>query len=94
MKIILAILLFIVTFFAFAYIADVVVIDKNHAIDQYLQSFVEAHRSSTAAWIFNRTTFFGSHGFLIPAYFLLTGVYIYKRRKQVTLNILAIGITG
>lgn len=94
MKLILAILLFIVTFFAFAYLADVVVIDKNHAIDQYLQTFVEAHPSSMGIRFFERITFFGSHYFLIPAYLLLIGLYLYKKRKQVAVNILAIGLTS
>ncbi|MEO8961962.1 MAG: phosphatase PAP2 family protein [Ginsengibacter sp.] len=94
MKIILAILLFVVTFFAFAYIADVVVIDKNYAIDIYLQSFVEAHRSPAATWLFNGITFFGSHSFLIPAYLILIAIYLNKKRKRIAMSILAVSLSS
>lgn len=94
MKIILAILLFIITFFAFAYIADVVVIDKDYAIDVYLQSFVEAHRSPAATWFFNGITFLGSHLFLIPAYLILIANSFNKKRKREALNIAAVGLSS
>ena len=94
MKVILAILLFIIAFFVFAYIADVVVIDKDYAIDVYLQSFVEAHRSPAAKWFFSRITFLGSHFFLIPAYLILIAIYFNKKRKPAALSIAAVGLSG
>lgn len=94
MKIILVILLFIITFFAFVYIADVVVIDKDYAIDVYLQSFVEAHRSPAAKWFFNGITFLGSHFFLFPAYLILIAISFNKKRKREALNIAAVGLSS
>lgn len=94
MKIIIAILLFILTFFAFAYIADVVVINKDYAIDVSLQSFVDAHESPAATRFFNGITFLGSHLFLIPAYLILIAIYLNKKRKRAALNITAVGLSS
>lgn len=94
MKIILAILLFIITFFAFVYIADVVVVDKDYAIDVYLQSFVDGQRSPAGIRVFNGITFFGSHFFLIPAYLILIAIYLNKKKKRVVINIAAVGLSS
>lgn len=94
MKLIIAIFLFIITLFAFAYIADVVVIHKDYALDICLQSYVDAHRSPVATWFFNGITFFGSHYFLIPAYLILIAVYLYKKMKRISMNILVVGLSS
>lgn len=94
MKIILVVLLFIVTFFAFTYITDVVVVDKDYDIDLCLQSYVDAHRSPAATWFFIRITIFGSHLFLIPAYLILIAIFLNKRRKHAAINIFAVGLSS
>ncbi|MEO6894908.1 MAG: phosphatase PAP2 family protein [Ginsengibacter sp.] len=94
MKIFLAILLFIIAFFAFVYIAEIVVIHKDYAIDIYLQSFVESHRSPAAKWFFNGITFLGSHFFLLPAYLILIAIFFNKKRKHTALNIALVGISS
>ncbi|MEO9021196.1 MAG: phosphatase PAP2 family protein [Ginsengibacter sp.] len=94
MKIILAILLFIITFFSFAYIADVVVIDKDYAIDKCLQSFVDVHRSPAATSFFYGITFGGSPLFLIPAYLILIAIYVSKKRKRTAINIAIVGLSS
>lgn len=94
MKILIAILLFIVTFLAFVYIADAVVVDKNISFDTSVQSVVDAHESPVGTSFMDSITFFGSHQFLIPAYLLLIFYYVVRKRFRLAANITAIGLTS
>jgi len=94
MKIILAILLFAVTFFLFVYIADMVVVKNDTTFDSSIQTYVNAHESGGTTTFMEAITFFGSHRFLIPAYLVLIVYYLFERRYRIAVNITAIGLTS
>lgn len=94
MKILIAIILFVVTFIAFLYIADVMVLNHNQYFDVAVQTFVNAHESPLKTGFMKTITFFGNHRFLIPAYLVLIVYYVYKKRFRLAANITAIGLTS
>ena len=94
MRIILAILLFLLTLFVFVYIADEIVLENETNFDQMFVTAIAGYHSSTATSVMTFLTFFGSHTFLLPAYVLLIIYYWIRKNKKLAINITAIGLTS
>jgi len=93
-KLLLTAVLFIASVFLFAVIADEVVLENEKAFDDtvlnYL-SFLSAPGFITAMKFF---TFFGSPGFLVPAYLIVIGYFFLKRKFRYGSDIAIIGLTS
>ncbi len=94
MRIILAILLFLLTLFVFVYIADEIVLENETHFDQAIIGMISNYHSDTLTSVMKIFTFFGSQFFLLPAYIILIGYYLIKHRTRIAINIGAIGLTS
>jgi undecaprenyl-diphosphatase len=93
-KIIVAILLFLLTLFVFVYIADEIVLEHETGFDQAIMGAISNYHSDTLTSVMKIFTFFGSQFFLLPAYVILIGYYLIKKRTRLAINIGAIGLTS
>lgn len=94
MKIILAILLFLLTLFVFVYIADEIVLENETQFDQAITTDIAPYQSPDATTAMQIFTFFGSQLFLLPAYVLLILYYWIRKNKRLAFNVGAIGLTS
>lgn len=94
MKIVLAILLFLLTLFVFVYIADEIVLENETRFDQMITADIVPYQSPGATTAMKIFTFFGSQFFLLPAYLLLILYYWIRKNKRLAFNVGAIGLTS
>lgn len=88
-------LIFLIIFLsAFIFLAVIVLHIPHLDFDLFFQSFAASHRSHTATRIMGLITFFGSHSFLFPAYIILALLYLLRKKLEISIVILAIGITS
>jgi undecaprenyl-diphosphatase len=86
--------LFILTLFAFSYIAHEVVLAREDLFDPAVFGFFGRHVSKPVVGVLHFLTFFGSHWFLFPAYVLLVAGYLIRGHRQDAIDIGVIGLTS
>jgi undecaprenyl-diphosphatase len=94
LRIILAIILFLLTLFVFVYIADEIVLEHETHFDQNMLSLIAPLHSSGATRVMETITFFGSSWFLFPAYVLLIAGYLIRKKRRIAIDITAVGLTS
>ncbi len=94
MRIIFAILLFLLTLFAFVYIADEMVLEKENKFDVTVSNDLTSYHSAAATKVMTGLTFFGSQFFLLPAYVLVIVFCWFKNRKRLAINVTVVGLTS
>ena len=94
LKILLVSVLFLASLFIFALIANEAVLENEKIFDNKVIAFFSSF--STAAFIqwMKIFTFFGSSYFLLPAYLLLVGFFLVKRKFVYALDIVIIAVTS
>ena len=94
-KLVLAMLLFVVALGFFYLITTEIVLEQEKTFDERVFSLLNFKSMPQLRSIMLFFTFFGSSNFLLPAYVLLSGFYLFKKRERgVSLNIAAIGISS
>ncbi|MBD0279310.1 MAG: phosphatase PAP2 family protein [Flavisolibacter sp.] len=86
---------FLLALLLFGIIADEMVIENENQWDYVVFQKLAAitHPSVTRIMLF--ITFFGSVYFLLPAYILLVGFFLFfKKRRKLSLDVAAVGITS
>lgn len=93
-RLILALILFLVTLTLFVAIADRIVLEHKSNFDQVVSGYVQSFTSSAMTMTMTRVTFFGSANFLFPAYLVLILVYIIKKKSRLALDITMVGLSS
>jgi undecaprenyl-diphosphatase len=76
------------------YIADEMVVEKENYLDTKVLAIVNQHQSPAATHFFETMTFFGSSGFLLPAYCILIIILLVEKRKKTAFDIGLIGASS
>ena len=93
-EVVAVLLLFIAALLLFAFIADESVLEHNYAFDTKVAALVAACSSPFLVKLMHRVTFFGSSQFLLPAYFVLAGYFLYKKNRDVAFKIMLIAVSS
>ena len=92
---VIAIILFLATVFIFWRITDEIVLEKEGGFDNVVFKMLSQYTNPATTHIMLLFTFFGSTKFLLPAYILLAGFFLfYKRNRWQSLSVAAIGLTS
>ena len=81
-ELIIIILAFIISLFAFSYLVNVVFIKHNELFDLRVFNWVESHITASNTELMQAITFFGTHSFLIPANIILLIYFLFIRRHR------------
>jgi undecaprenyl-diphosphatase len=91
----LIISLFLFTLFIFWLIATEIVLEHENKFDASVFAILDNITSPGVTMLMRIFTFFGSTLFLLPAYILLTGYFLFKKNdKKLSLQVATIGITS
>ena len=72
-----------------------VLVEKEYEVDTVVIHFISAYTSPWMTGFMKAITFLASSAFLLPAYILLVGWFLFHRKKKkVALNVALNGITG
>ena len=91
---IVATLAFIAAIFLFGLLGHEIVVEKEDQFDSSVFNFFNSRTSPQLISVFRVITFFGSIGFILPAYVLLIGFLLYRKRNIDALSIGIIAITS
>ncbi len=94
LKIITASVLFLVCLFVFSLLMMVVVMNETDRFDQAVFSYLEQHMSPALANTMQAITFFGDTMFLLPAYCLMAGFLILKKKHRWATDITIVALSG
>ncbi|MHA4809998.1 phosphatase PAP2 family protein [Flavitalea flava] len=94
LKVLVLSLLFLLSLGAFAIIAHEAVYEHEDAFDESVSAFISNHSNPALIDTMRAITFFGSSGFLIPAYVLLVGYFLFKRKYPYVVNISIIALSS
>lgn len=94
LRLILALVLFVVTLIAFVAIADEIVLEHESGFDQVIFRYIQSFISPGLTAVMSTITFFGSAQFLFPAYSVLIIYYLVRKRSQLALDIGMIGLSS
>jgi undecaprenyl-diphosphatase len=87
--------LFFICLFFFVYIIKEIVLENEQQLDNWGWKMVSPLRSAGMTEFMKTITLMGSWYFLLPAYLILILWYqVFRKRRSVSLDILAIGITS
>lgn len=90
-----AILFFLLTVYIFWRITDEIVLEKETAFDLKIFALLADYISPATTKLMLVFTFFGSTKFLLPAYILLSGFFLfYKRNRLQSISIAAVGLSS
>lgn len=90
-----AIIFFLLTVFLFWRITDEIVLEQESAFDFKVFEILSHYTSPSTTRLMLIFTFFGSTKFLLPAYVLLTGFFLfYKRDRLQSISVAAVGLTS
>lgn len=92
---VIAIILFLVTVFIFWRITDEIVLEKEGGFDDSVYKMLSHYTNPATTHVMLLFTFFGSTKFLLPAYILLAGFFLfYKRNRWQSISVAAIGLSS
>lgn len=94
LKVLLVSVLFIIAIFAFAFLAKGVVEDKEQKVDNGVFMFFNGFTTPHLINVMRIISFFGSVYFLIPAYVVLIGYFVLRKKYRNAVDIAIIGITS
>jgi membrane-associated phospholipid phosphatase len=94
LEIIILSLIFLLALFTFSLIIHEAVFEQEDVFDENVFLFFSTHSSQELIKIMERITFFGSTTFLFPAYVLLIGWLLFKKRFQYAVDIAVIAISS
>lgn len=86
-QILFSILIFLASVILFSYIADENILEKNYNFDTSVIAFVKVHKTPLLVNLMLIVTFFGSTKFLLPAYILIVGFFLWKHKNAIALEI-------
>lgn len=90
-----AIVIFLLTIFIFWRITDEIVLEKGTGFDDSVYTFLSPYTSPGVTKLMLVFTFFGSVGFLLPAYILLAAFFLfYKKQGLQAFTVVAIGLVS
>ena len=89
-----ATLIFISSLLIFSYIADENVLENNNAFDTKVMVLVTSLSTPLLIRVMHVFTFFGSTQFLLPAYCMLAGYFLYKRNIFFAWSIVLIAVSS
>ena len=94
LKLLIVVCLFLLALFVFAFIAQEAVLEQEDTFDKTVSTFFTQH--ATGGWIkiMRDFTFFGSSYFLFPAYAILVGYFVIRKRYTYAMNISIIVISS
>ena len=91
----IAITLFLLTVFIFWRITDEIVLEKEGTFDDSVFKMLSNYTNPATTHLMLLFTFFGSTKFLLPAYILLAGFFLfYKRNRWQSISVAAVGISS
>ena len=93
-KFLLVALAFLGSVFVFAAIAHEAVMEKEAVFDQRIADYLSAHASANTISIMRVITFFGSTGFLLPAYLVLVIILMILHRRRDAINTAIVSVTS
>ncbi len=94
-KVLVAVILFLVAVFFFAYLAKVVVIGKQDLFDTNVFNFLSSYTTPFVVETMKVITFFGSATFLFPAYLLLVlWLWFKKKQRRLALDVALVGLSS
>ncbi len=94
LKLLIVAALFIISVFAFAFLAKGVVEGKEQHIDDSIFSFFNQFSTPRVISTMEFISFFGSIQFLIPAYIILIGYFIIRKKYRNAVDIAIIAVTS
>lgn len=94
LEVLLVSVLFIVSIFAFAFLAKGVVEGKEKKFDNSVFSFFDQFSTPHVISVMRVISFFGSIQFLIPAYIIMIGYFIMRKKYRNAVDVAIIGITS
>ncbi len=94
LKVLLVGVLFLISIFVFAFLAKGVVEGKERNIDDSVFSFFNQFATPHVIRTMEIISFFGSIQFLFPAYVVLIGYFIVRKKYRNAVDIAIIGITS
>ena len=93
-KVLVVILLFLTSLFIFAYIAREAVYEHEDAFDESVIAYLSAHLTPATINVMRDFTFFGSSTFLLPAYLVLTGYFVFRKKLHYAIDIAIIALSS
>lgn len=95
LRLLIEIILFLISLVIVVYIIDEVVLENEQALDNWGWELVAPLRTPAMTGFMSVFTWLGSWYALLPAYFLMMGwLFFYRKRKSLSLDIFAIGVTS
>ncbi|MCU7549113.1 phosphatase PAP2 family protein [Chitinophagaceae bacterium LB-8] len=94
LKTAIAILLFFISLFAFAMIADEVVLENEDWFDTLVFSYLKNYATPAVINFFRILTLLGSPVFLLPSYFIIVMVLLINRRWTDAIDTTVISLTS
>lgn len=93
---VVTVLLFVSTLLLFVFLAKAVVFDNRDLFDTKVFEFFGKYHSPELVHAMQFMTFFGSNTFLLPAYIIIVGLLLWKKKKRwaIDIGILALSSTG
>ena len=87
--------IFLLALFVFGFIADEMVLENENRLDQVVFAHLRSITNPSMTKLMVGITFFGSSYFLLPAYLLLILYFLFwKKNRQLSWNVAAVGITS
>ena len=94
LELVVVLLLFFGSIFAFAYLAYTVFELNNTVFDRQVFSTIEPYINEANTRLMNGVTLFASHGFLLPANIILAAYFIFKRHRWYSIKIPVVAISS
>ncbi len=94
LEVLLVACLFLASLFVFAFIADEVVYEKENVFDNKVFAFLSSYTSPGLIKTMQVITFFGSSEFLLPAYIVLAGYFLFRKKYRNCVDISVIGLSS
>jgi membrane-associated phospholipid phosphatase len=93
-KILLVSLCFISALFFFIFLAYIATSGEEYFIDRKVTDFFSGYATPPVVALMEKITFFGSSGFLFPAYIILIFWFLFRKRVNTAINIAVVAFTA
>lgn len=94
LEILVIAIVFIISLFTFSLIVHEAVYEREDVFDSHVIQYFSTHSSPTLLKVMENITFLGSTSFLLPAYLVLIGWLIFRKRTQHAIDIAVIAVTS
>ncbi len=93
-EVLLITILFLVSLFVFGWVARMAMADNGNSLDRYVFGLVGSISTPAFLKVMETFTFFGSANFLIPAYFFVIGILLFKKKFRYSIEVFVIGVSS